>query len=88
LPLPAAIALKQLAKETAITDTVPDFVLNRLGAWRAQREGDARLPASPDRPSFPYAAYAELLELRGIRVSKPVEVGPARDKARPPASPA
>ncbi|MGV7207685.1 thiamine pyrophosphate-requiring protein [Oxalobacteraceae bacterium A2-2] len=55
--------------------------LNMVSWEQRITEGDAKLPASQDLPSFPYAAYAELLGLRGIRVSKPEEVGPAWDKA-------
>ncbi|MCC2316364.1 thiamine pyrophosphate-requiring protein [Cellulomonas chengniuliangii] len=36
-----------------------------------EMEGDGRLPASQEVPSFPYARYAELLGLRGIRVDSP-----------------
>jgi pyruvate dehydrogenase (quinone) len=44
-------------------------------------EGDARLPASQALPNFPYAAYAELLGLRGIRVDDPSKVAAAWDEA-------
>lgn len=38
-------------------------------SWeQREMEGDARFPASQDVPSFPYADYAELLGLRGLRV--------------------
>ena len=39
--------------------------------------GDAKFAASQDLPAFPYAQYAELLDLRGIRVDRPGDVGPA-----------
>jgi len=44
-------------------------------------EGDAKLPASQDLPAFPYAAYAELLGLRGIRVDRPDQVADAWEQA-------
>ncbi|HWT70715.1 MAG TPA: thiamine pyrophosphate-requiring protein [Oxalicibacterium sp.] len=44
-------------------------------------EGDPKFPASQDVPDFPYAQYAELIGLRGIRVDKPDEIGPAWDRA-------
>jgi len=44
-------------------------------------EGDAKLPASQDLPPFPYAAYAELLGLRGIRVNEPGQVAAAWEEA-------
>jgi pyruvate dehydrogenase (quinone) len=36
-----------------------------------EMEGDPRFPDSQHVPDFPYAAYAELLGLRGIRLEKP-----------------
>ncbi len=44
-------------------------------------EGDAKLKASQDLPPFPYAAYAELLGLRGIRVDRPEDVAAAWEQA-------
>lgn len=44
-------------------------------------EGDARLPESQQLPGFPYAAYAELLGLRGVRVDDPSQVAAAWDEA-------
>jgi pyruvate dehydrogenase (quinone) len=44
-------------------------------------EGDARLEASQALPNFPYAAYAELLGLRGIRVDDPSKVAAAWEEA-------
>ena len=43
--------------------------------------GDPRLDASQSVPDFPYAAYAESLGLRGIRVDRPEDVGGAWDAA-------
>jgi len=44
-------------------------------------EGDPKFPASQDLPDFPYAQYAELLRLKGIRVVTPDAIGPAWDAA-------
>jgi pyruvate dehydrogenase (quinone) len=44
-------------------------------------EGMPKYETTQDLPDFPYARYAELLGLRGIRVSRPEEVGPAWDEA-------
>jgi len=41
--------------------------------------GDPKFSASQDIPDFPYAAYAELIGLKGIRVEHPDEVGRAWD---------
>ena len=44
-------------------------------------EGDPKFEASQLVPDFPYARYAELLGLRGIRVDRPDDVGAAWDQA-------
>jgi pyruvate dehydrogenase (quinone) len=46
-----------------------------------EMEGDPRFPASQALPDFPYAAYADLLGLRGIRLDDPADVGSAWDAA-------
>ena len=43
--------------------------------------GDPKWETSQNLMDFPYAAYAEMLGLRGYRVEKPDEVGPAWDEA-------
>jgi pyruvate dehydrogenase (quinone) len=44
-------------------------------------EGEPKFDASQELPDVPYARYAELLGLRGIRVERPEQVGPAWDEA-------
>ncbi|GAA4993576.1 thiamine pyrophosphate-requiring protein [Kineococcus glutinatus] len=46
-----------------------------------EMEGDPRFGASQRLPGFPYAGYAELLGLRGIRVDDPAGVAAAWDAA-------
>ncbi|MGY1707485.1 thiamine pyrophosphate-requiring protein [Geodermatophilus sp. SYSU D00697] len=46
-----------------------------------EMEGDPRFDASQSLPDFPYAGYADLLGLTGIRVTDPGELGPAWDRA-------
>src|ERR1700712_725898 len=46
-----------------------------------EMEGDPRYPASQTVPHFPYAGYAELLGLEGIRLSAPDAVGSAWERA-------
>ncbi|MGY1670263.1 thiamine pyrophosphate-requiring protein [Geodermatophilus sp. SYSU D00710] len=46
-----------------------------------EMEGDPRFDASQRLPAFPYAGYADLLGLRGIRVDAPADVGTAWDAA-------
>jgi len=55
--------------------------LNMVSWEQRITEGDAKLPASQDLPAFPYAAYAELLGLRGIRVDNPDQVAAAWEQA-------
>jgi pyruvate dehydrogenase (quinone) len=44
-------------------------------------EGERKFPASQDIPDFPYARYAELLGLRGLRVDAPEAVTGTWDEA-------
>jgi pyruvate dehydrogenase (quinone) len=46
-----------------------------------ETEGDPRYPDSQTLPAFPYAGYARLLGLGGVRVSAPEDVGAAWDAA-------
>ena len=46
-----------------------------------ETEGDPRYAASQGLPAFPYAAYADLLGLTGIRVDRPEDVDDAWDRA-------
>ncbi|MXG90307.1 thiamine pyrophosphate-requiring protein [Nocardioides flavescens] len=51
-------------------------------SWeQREMEGDPRFETSQRLPAFPYAGYADLLGLQGIRVTAPDEVGPAWDRA-------
>jgi pyruvate dehydrogenase (quinone) len=55
--------------------------LNQVTWEQRVMEGDPKLEVSQTIPDFPYARYAELLGLRGIRVEEPDSVGPAWDAA-------
>ena len=46
-----------------------------------EMEGDPRFDDSQTLPDFPYAGYADLLGLTGIRVTDPEELGAAWDRA-------
>ncbi|MGY1812664.1 thiamine pyrophosphate-requiring protein [Blastococcus sp. SYSU D00820] len=46
-----------------------------------EMEGDPRFDDSQSLPAFPFAGYAELLGLTGIRVEDPADLGPAWDRA-------
>jgi pyruvate dehydrogenase (quinone) len=55
--------------------------LNQVTWEQRAMEGDPKYEASQTLPDFPYARYAELLGLEGIRVDDPDLVGRAWDRA-------
>jgi pyruvate dehydrogenase (quinone) len=55
--------------------------LNQVTWEQRAMSGDPKFEGSQDLPDFPYARYAEMLGLRGIRVDSPDRVGPAWDEA-------
>ncbi|MEO9061572.1 MAG: thiamine pyrophosphate-requiring protein [Nitrosospira sp.] len=55
--------------------------LNQVTWEQRAMEGDPKFEASQDVPDFPYAAYAELIGLRGLRVDQPEKLGAAWDYA-------
>ena len=55
--------------------------LNQVTWEMRAMAGNPKYEASQDLPDFPFAQYAELLGLRGIRVDKPEDIGPAWDEA-------
>jgi pyruvate dehydrogenase (quinone) len=55
--------------------------LNQVTWEQRAMEGNPKFEGSQDLPDFPYASYAELLGLKGIRVDSPDQVGSAWDEA-------
>jgi pyruvate dehydrogenase (quinone) len=55
--------------------------LNQVTWEQRAMEGDPKYAPSQDLPNFPYAKYAELLGLRGIRVNRSEDVAMAWDQA-------
>ncbi len=55
--------------------------LNQVTWEQRAMTGDPKFDAAQQLPDFPYAAYADLIGLRGIRVETPDELGPAWDAA-------
>jgi pyruvate dehydrogenase (quinone) len=55
--------------------------LNQVTWEQRVMSGDPKLEVSQVLPDFPYARYAELLGLKGIRVDRPEQVAPAWDEA-------
>lgn len=55
--------------------------LNQVTWEMRVMEGDPKYEASQDMPDFPYAEYAELIGLKGIKVSEPDALAGAWDRA-------
>jgi pyruvate dehydrogenase (quinone) len=55
--------------------------LNMVTWEQRALEGDPKFAASQDIPDFPYAEYAGLIGLKGLRVDAPDEIGGAWDEA-------
>jgi pyruvate dehydrogenase (quinone) len=55
--------------------------LNQVTWEQRAMSGDPKFEGSQDLPDFPYARYAEMLGLEGIRVESPDEIAPAWDRA-------
>jgi pyruvate dehydrogenase (quinone) len=55
--------------------------LNQVTWEQRAMAGDPKFAGSQELPDFPYARYAELLGLEGIRVDRPEQVGSAWDRA-------
>jgi pyruvate dehydrogenase (quinone) len=55
--------------------------LNQVTWEQRAMSGDPKFEGSQHLPDFPYASYAELLGLKGIRVDQPERVGSAWDEA-------
>jgi pyruvate dehydrogenase (quinone) len=54
--------------------------LNQVTWEQRALEGDPKFEASQDIPDFPYARYAELVGLKGVRVESPDAIGDAWDE--------
>ncbi|GAA4340184.1 thiamine pyrophosphate-requiring protein [Pigmentiphaga soli] len=55
--------------------------LNQVTWEQRAMEGDPKFPASQALPDFPYAEYARLVGLGGVRVDRPEDIGAAWDGA-------
>jgi pyruvate dehydrogenase (quinone) len=55
--------------------------LNQVTWEQRAMSGDPKFEGSQDLPDFPYASYAEMLGLKGIRAERPEHVGPGWDQA-------
>jgi len=66
---------------TTIILVLNNHDLNQVTWEQRVLSGDQKLQASQVLPDFPYARYAELLGLRGIRIDSPDQVAGAWDEA-------
>jgi pyruvate dehydrogenase (quinone) len=71
----------QWADQRLIVMVLNNRDLNQVTWEQRAMEGDPKFEGSQDLPDFPYARYAEMLGLVGIRVDGPDQVGPAWDRA-------
>ena len=55
--------------------------LNQVTWEQRAMQGDPKFEPSQVLPDFPYAEYARLIGLGGIRVERPEDIGPAWDRA-------
>ena len=55
--------------------------LNMVSWEQRVLEGEPKFEGSQNLPPFPYAEYAKLLGLGGIRIDRPEQIGPAWDAA-------
>ncbi len=55
--------------------------LNQVTWEMRAQDGEPKFPASQALPDFPFAAYAQMLGLEGIRVDDPEQIAPAFDRA-------
>ncbi|MBV9166094.1 MAG: thiamine pyrophosphate-requiring protein [Solirubrobacterales bacterium] len=55
--------------------------LNQVTWEQRAMSGDPKFEGSQDLPDFPYARYAEMLGLKGIRVDRPEQIASAWDEA-------
>ncbi len=83
--LNACITVAKYWKEWAdprwITLVLNNRDLNMVTWEQRVMTGDIKFEASQDLPDFPYAAFAESIGLRGIRVNDPEKVAEAWDQA-------
>ncbi len=71
----------QWADQRLIVLVLNNRDLNQVTWEQRAMEGDPKFEGSQDLPDFPYARYAELLGLKGIRVDAPDQVAAAWDEA-------
>ncbi|SCZ63356.1 thiamine pyrophosphate-requiring protein [Thiohalomonas denitrificans] len=77
----AAKYYKRWSSPTLVIVVLNNHDLNQVTWEQRVLAGDPKNPATQDIPEFAYAAYAELIGFKGIRVEKPEELAAAFDEA-------
>jgi pyruvate dehydrogenase (quinone) len=72
---------KEWSDQRLVVLVLNNHDLNQVTWEQRVMSGDPKLDASQSLPDFPYAAYAQLIGLKGIRIDAPEQVGPAWDEA-------
>ena len=69
------------SNQTLVVCVLHNDDLNQVTWEQRAMSGDPKVEATQVLPDFPYAQYAEMIGLRGIRVDDPAQIGPAWDQA-------
>jgi len=77
----AAKYWKRWSNPTLVFMVLNNGDLNQVTWEQRAMEGDPKFSGSQDVPDFPYARYADMLGLHGIRVERAEDVGKAWDEA-------
>jgi pyruvate dehydrogenase (quinone) len=77
----AAKYWKRWSNPTLVFMLLNNGDLNQVTWEQRAMEGDPKFSGSQDVPDFPYARYAQMLGLEGIRVENPADIGAAWDTA-------
>ncbi len=77
----AAKYFRRWSNPTLVIMVLNNGDLNQVTWEQRVMEGDPKFSGSQDVPDFPYAAYAQMLGLGGMRVEKPEDIGPAWEAA-------
>ena len=72
---------QEWANPTAIVLVLNNQDLNQVTWEQRVMEGDPKFETSQDLPDFAFDQYAELLGLKGLRITAPDDIGPAWDAA-------
>jgi pyruvate dehydrogenase (quinone) len=72
---------KQWSNPALVVMVLNNGDLNQVTWEQRAMEGDPKFSGSQDVPDFPYAAYAQMLGMQGIRVERATDIGASWDAA-------